>query len=81
VSATVWPRSSTIRNQRPQDENQTFAWINYDRRHNRAVAHGWSWDGPKDLNDASDQLQREQILSTTHFNLYKAIGGGADRAK
>jgi hypothetical protein len=61
-----------------EDQNQTFPWIGYDRRHDRTVAHGWSWDGPKDLNDDTDQLDREQILSTTHFNLYKAIGGGAD---
>ncbi|MEO8321298.1 MAG: hypothetical protein ABI561_23575, partial [Bradyrhizobium sp.] len=44
-------------------------------KHNRSVAKGWSWDGPRDVNDGSAQLQREQILSTTHFNLYKAIGG------
>jgi zinc metalloprotease ZmpB len=60
------------------NQDKTFPWIGYDRRHNRTVANGWSWDGPKDLNDDSDQLDREQILSTTHFNLYKAIGGGAD---
>jgi hypothetical protein len=55
----------------------TFPWIGYERRHNRSVADGWSWDGPRDVNDGSAQLQREQILSTTHFNLYKAIGGGS----
>jgi hypothetical protein len=63
------------------DQDKTFPWTGYDRRHNRAIVNGWSWDGPKDLNDGSSQLWREQILSTTHFNLYKAIGGGADQSE
>jgi hypothetical protein len=63
------------------DQNLTFPWVEYDRRHDRDPHDGWNWDGPKDLNDVSKQLNREQILSTTHFNLYKAIGGGADRSQ
>ena len=58
-----------------EDKDETFAWLGYDRWHNRSVEDGWGWDGPKDLSDGDKQLHREQILSTTHFNFYKAIGG------
>lgn len=63
------------------NKNLTFPWIGYERRHNRSPSNGWSWDGPRDINDGDAQLQREQILSTTHFNLYKALGGGADQVE
>ncbi|MEH2552082.1 hypothetical protein V1283_008727 [Bradyrhizobium sp. AZCC 2262] len=65
------------------DQNLTFPWTEYGRRHDRDPHDGWAWDGPMDLNDGPKQLKREQILSTTHFNLYKAIGGadGSDVRK
>src|SRR5262249_28773225 len=52
--------------------------IGYGRRHDRDPHDGWAWDGPNDLADGPKQLKREQILSTTHFRIYKAIGGGGD---
>jgi hypothetical protein len=61
------------------DKGDTFPWIvSYDRRHDRSVQDGWAWDGPKDVDDDAEQLQREQILSTTHFRLYNSLGGGSD---
>ena len=51
-----------------------------DRRFDRDVAQGWAWGGIKDLRGPSRaQLgyQREQILCTTLFNLYRSIGGNS----
>jgi len=60
----------------------TFPWIAFlKRRHDRKVAQGWGWGGTKDLGvDPNRNLdpkgyQSEQILSTTHFRVYRAIGG------
>ena len=60
----------------------TFPWITFlKRRHDRKVAKGWGWGGKMDLgvdpNRALDPkgYQSEQILSTTHFRIYRAIGG------
>lgn len=66
----------------------TFPWIPLlakpgpaERRHDREVAAGWGWGGKKDLgvnpNRKVDPLgyQSEQILSTTHFRVYRSIGG------
>ena len=62
----------------------TFPWIPFlKRRHDRNVAKGWGWGGRMDLgvdpNRALDPkgYQSEQILSTTHFRIYRAIGGDA----
>ena len=49
---------------------------NIDRRHDRRAEDGWNWGGAIDLNDGFSQYDREQILSSTHFRLYQAIGGG-----
>lgn len=38
---------------------------------NRAVADGWGWGGPNDLGGYSS----EEILATSHFRIYRAIGG------
>jgi zinc metalloprotease ZmpB len=29
-----------------EDKDETFAWLGYDRWHNRSVEDGWGWDGP-----------------------------------
>jgi hypothetical protein len=56
-------------------KDETFPWLPpYDRWHNRRVDQGWGWDGPRD--DSARDLDQEQILSTAHFRLYQAIGGG-----
>jgi len=60
----------------------TFPWLPpLGRRHDRKVTQGWAWGGTKDLGvDPNRTLdpkgyQSEQILSTTHFRIYRAIGG------
>jgi hypothetical protein len=60
----------------------TFPWIPFlNRRHDRKVAQGWAWGGTKDLGVDPSRTrdpkgyQSEQILSTTHFRIYRAIGG------
>lgn len=42
-----------------------------DRRHDRDVADGWAWGGVNDVGGYSS----EQILSTTHFRIYRSMGG------
>lgn len=49
----------------------TFPWILPDRQHGRDVATGWAWGGVNDVGGYSS----EQILSTTHFRIYRSIGG------
>lgn len=62
----------------------TFPWLPpLGRRHDRKVAQGWGWGGSKDLGVNPNRTldpkgyQSEQILSTTHFRVYRAIGGDA----
>jgi hypothetical protein len=49
----------------------TFPWILPDRQHGRDVAAGWGWGGVRDVGGYSS----EQILSTTHFRIYRSLGG------
>ncbi len=58
---------------RAVDRFQTFPWVysTINRRHDRAVTAGWAWGGVND----SGGYNSEQILCTTHFRLYRAIGG------
>ncbi len=54
------------------DRFVTFPWVNFiGRRHDRTPAAGWGWGGPNDHGD----YDSEQILSSTLFRLYRAIGG------
>lgn len=55
------------------DRFQTFPWVPVvvDRRHDRDVAGGWAWGGVNDVGGYSS----EQILSTTHFRIYRSMGG------
>ena len=62
----------------------TFPWVYIHRRHDRSVFRGWSWSGryhrqgrfPTDVNSYPRKgYQSEQILSTTLFRLYRALGG------
>jgi len=67
----------------------TFPWIEIaDRRHDRDAAKGWSWQGSMYQREhtqfSPEYCDRrgywaEQILSTTLFNLYRAIGGDAQK--
>src|SRR5215208_5185606 len=49
----------------------TFPWILPDRNHGRDVTTGWAWGGTNDVGGYSS----EQILSTTHFRIYRSLGG------
>src|SRR5215831_10825321 len=67
------------------DRFNTFPWIPaLDRRHDRKISEGWAWGGTKDLGvnlqrkEDPTGYQSEQILSTTHFRIYRAIGGDSD---
>ena len=53
----------------------TFPWVNIGRRHDRAVAAGWAWGGVNDQNGYAS----EQILCTTHFRIYRSIGGDSSQ--
>lgn len=58
------------------DRYMTFPWITtanpgIDRRHDRGVAAGWAWGGINDVGGYNS----EQILSTTHFRIYRSTGG------
>ena len=57
------------------DRFMTFPWtgagLNIDRRHDRAIADGWAWFGPR----WNTQYGGEQVLSTTLFRFYRSIGG------
>jgi hypothetical protein len=62
----------------------TFPCVFTPRRHDRCVAHGWSWGGtmhydmaqvPMSQAPRSKGYQTEQILSSSLFRLYRCIGG------
>ena len=55
------------------DRFRTFPWVSgvIDRRHDRPVGGGWAWGGSQDTGGYST----EQILSTSHFRIYRSLGG------
>lgn len=53
------------------DRFLTFPWTPIMRRHDRPVSGGWAWGGSND----SGGYNSEQILCTTHFRIYRSIGG------
>ena len=62
----------------------TFPWVFTPRRHDRCVSHGWSWGGSlhyamSQVPDSTPPRRKgywtEQILSSSLFRLYRAIGG------
>lgn len=63
---------------------KTFPWVPIDRHHNRSALRGWCWCGRRNLRRYTDGLPHdpvftgyfaEQLLSTTIFRLYRALGG------
>ena len=57
------------------DRFETFPWLPIiGRRHDRTPAAGWGWNGPIAF-PPSPSYGNEEILCTTHFRLYRAIGG------
>ena len=68
----------------PRMRGLTFPWAYLHRRHDRDVFRGWSWCGryhrpyrfTTDVNSYPRKgYQSEQILSTSLFRLYRALGG------
>lgn len=69
------------------DRYATFPWLTgvvrkQRRRHHRTAARGWGWDGAIARHPFDETLDwkgysNEQILSSTMFRLYRAIGGDA----
>jgi len=67
----------------------TFPWVQiHGRRHDREVSRGWSWSGSMSQREhfyvgaegnEKNTYWAEQILSTTLFRLYQAIGGNATK--
>jgi hypothetical protein len=55
------------------DRFLTFPWVPVvvDRRHDRDLPGGWAWGGTQDTGGYNS----EQILSTTHFRIYRSMGG------
>ena len=54
------------------DRFRTFPFNNVIlRRHDRSVASGWGWGGPMDVGSYIST----QIVSTTIFRIYRALGG------
>ena len=76
------PESKLARN--PRMRGLTFPWVYLNRRHDRDVFQGWSWSGryhrahrfSTDVNSyAKKGYGSEQILSSSLFRLYRALGG------
>jgi len=63
------------------DRFMSFPWLNavVNRRQDRTPAAGWGWSGNIALNPFSGLdpggYNNEQILCTTHFRIYRSIGG------
>lgn len=55
------------------DRFTTYPWAENKRRHDRKVKDGWGWGGFMD--DDTEPYDQEQILSTTLFRIYQALGG------
>jgi hypothetical protein len=73
----------------PSTRGYTFPWVYLHRRHDRSVWQGWSWSGRyhrpnrfvrPDSNCRLKGYESEQILSTSLFRLYRALGGDTTQA-
>jgi hypothetical protein len=69
---------------RPGLRGLTFPWVYLNRRHDRSVYDGWSWCGTNHrplrfpsggVSQRHKGYESEQILSTSLFRLYRALGG------
>lgn len=79
------PRSELAKS--PWTRGYTFPWVYLHRRHDRRVEDGWGWCGRRhrpnrfiwpDSNIRHKGYDSEQILSTSLFRLYRALGGDTD---
>lgn len=85
-SRLTWPKQEGENGERkPEWRYVTYPWgTTPGRRHDRSVGQGWSWSGPlgtdrsysRDVRDMNGYA-REQVLSSTLFRYYRAIGGDA----
>jgi hypothetical protein len=53
----------------------TFPWVHIPRRHDRDVQQGWSWTETVSGVTAPHGYRSEQLMSTSLFRLYRALGG------
>lgn len=79
------PRSELAKS--PWTRGHTFPWVYLNRRHDRRVGDGWGWSGRRhrpnrfvwpDSNSRHKGYDSEQILSTSLFRLYRALGGDTE---
>jgi hypothetical protein len=72
----------------PELRGLTFPWVYLHRRHDRPVGSGWSWSGRRHRRTRFPTIasplprkgyESEQILSTTLFRLYRALGGDTQK--
>ncbi len=57
----------------------TFPWVFIPRRHDRDVQRGWSWTETVAGVAPPHGYRSEQLMSTTLFRLYRALGGDCMR--
>jgi hypothetical protein len=83
ITADPWSKLADIP-YRPYARGYTFPWAYLHRRHDRSVSEGWSWSGSRhrparfvhpNINTRHKGYDSEQILSTSLFRLYLALGG------
>jgi hypothetical protein len=83
LAAIICDLDSRIGELAPPSRGVTFPWVEALRRHDRAVTDGWGWHGslypPRDSIRDPGAYRAEQILSSTLFRLYRALGGDAVR--
>ncbi len=57
----------------------TFPWVHIPRRHDRDVQRGWSWTETVSGIAPPHGYRSEQLMSTSLFRLYRALGGDCMR--
>jgi hypothetical protein len=73
LAAVLMDPESALRTN-PVRRFETFPWILPNRQHGRTPASGWGWGGVNDVGGYSS----EQILSSTHFRIYRSLGGDSN---
>jgi hypothetical protein len=83
LAAVICDLDSRVASQAPAWRGVTFPWVQALRRHDRTVATGWAWHGTHydratygDMRDPAG-YRAEQLVSSTVFRLYRALGGDA----
>src|SRR5262249_54798123 len=81
LAAVICDLDSRIGELAPAARGVTFPWVQAPRRHDRLATDGWAWHGTiyssvRDMRDPGGYLG-EQVLSSTLWRLYLALGGDA----